>query len=152
MEKKITHRVLIFDDSSGIRSLLWIFFDAKGYEVFTFPNPASCPISHKKTCPCPLEQSCSDIILSDVNMPIKKGIDFLKEQIQKGCKCKNMALMSGNFANEDIFRAEAMGLKLFKKPFRIEEIGKWVEERKKTIDPSRKLTDWFLESIQHNRK
>jgi hypothetical protein len=85
-------------------------------------------------------------------MPIKKGIDFLHEQIQKGCKCKNMALMSGNFSEEDIIRAEAMGLKLFKKPFRIEEVDRWVEERKKTVDPRRKLSDWFIKSIQHNKR
>jgi hypothetical protein len=30
-------------------------------------------------------------------MPSKKGIVFLQEQMAKGCRCRHLALMSGNF-------------------------------------------------------
>ena len=88
MEKKTTYRILIFDDSEEIRSLLYEFFNRRGYEIFSFPNPGVCPISHEKICPCPIGEACSDFILSDLNMPVQQGIDFLEGQIRKGCQCK----------------------------------------------------------------
>ncbi|MFZ2631808.1 MAG: response regulator, partial [Desulfosalsimonadaceae bacterium] len=88
----MTFRALIFDDEPAIRELLWSLFDSRGYEVFTFPNPATCPMCETEICPCPLTEACADVILSDVNMPVKNGVDFLEEQIGKGCKCKSLAL------------------------------------------------------------
>jgi DNA-binding response OmpR family regulator len=148
IEKKTTYRILIFDDSEEIRSLLYDYFNKREYEVFSFPHPAVCPISHEKICPCPTGEACSDFILSDLNMPVKRGIDFLEEQIRKGCQCNNMALMSGDFTEKDISRAKSIGLKLLRKPFGITEIFEWVEGIEKTIDRDRKLTDWFLKRKQ----
>jgi DNA-binding response OmpR family regulator len=148
MEKETRYRILIFDDSEEIRSLLYDFFNKRGYEVFSFPNPAFCPISHEKMCPCPTGEACSDLILSDLNMPLKQGIDFLEEQIRKGCQCNHMALMSGDFTENDVSRAKFIELKLLRKPFAITEILEWIESIEKTIDRDRKLTDWFLKRKQ----
>ena len=145
MENQKTYRILIFDDSKEIRSLLCDFFNKRGYEAFSFPHPAVCPISHERICPCPTGIACSDFILSDLNMPVQQGIDFLEGQMRKGCRCKNMALMSGDFTENDVLRAKSIGLMLFRKPFGITEILEWTERVKKTIDPDRKLADWFLE-------
>jgi len=144
MEKKITYRVLIFDDDEIIRSLLWVLFDKRGYEIVTFPHPGFCPLCKKTVCPCPIHEACADIILSDLQMPIKTGIDFLEEQLQKGCKCKNMALMSASFTNEAISKAKSLGIKLFRKPFGVEEVVKWLEKVEKNIDGERKLANLFL--------
>jgi DNA-binding NtrC family response regulator len=95
-------------------------------------------------CPCPTGEACSDFILSDLNMPLKQGIDFLEEQIRKGCQCNNMALMSGDFTENDVSRAKSIELKLLRKPFVITEIFEWIESIEKTIERDRKLTDWFL--------
>jgi DNA-binding response OmpR family regulator len=148
MEKKTIYRILIFDDSAEIRSLLYEFFNKREYEVFSFPNPTACPISDEKICPCPSGEVCSDFILSDLNMPLKQGIDFLEDQLRKGCQCNNMALMSGDFTENDVSRAKSIGLMLFRKPFGISEIMEWIEGIEKTIDPDRKLTDRFLKRKQ----
>ena len=145
MEKKKPYRILIFDDSEEIRSLLYEFFNRRGYEVFSFPNPGVCPISHEKICPCPTGEACSDFILSDLNMPVQQGIDFLEVQIREGCQCKNMTLMSGDFTENDVLRAKSIGLMLLRKPFGITEILEWIESIEKSIDPDRKLSDWFIE-------
>ncbi|MGD2186121.1 MAG: response regulator [Desulfobacterales bacterium] len=145
MEKQTPYRILIFDDSKEIRSLLHDLFSKRGYEVFSFPNPAACPISHEELCPCPTGEACSDFILSDLNMPVLQGIDFLERQIHKGCQCKNMILMSGDFTENDVIRAKSIGLRLLRKPFGITEILEKIEHIEKTIDPDRKLSDWFLE-------
>ena len=144
MEKKTPYRILIFDDSEEIRSLLYDFFNKRGYEVFYFPNLAVCPIFHEKICPCPTGVACSDFILSDLNMPVQQGIDFLEGQIRKGCQCKNMILMSGDFTENDIVRAKSIGLMLLRKPFGITEILELIESIEKAIDPDRKLSEWFL--------
>ena len=142
-------RALIFDDQQEIRQILWSLFDRRGYEVFTFPHPGSCPLSEEKPCPCSIEESCTDIILSDMNMPVKNGLDFLEEQLSKGCKCKNLALMSGDFADEDILRAESLGIKIFEKPFKLAEISNWLDQTEHNIDAKRKLSDWFLERMSN---
>ena len=143
----MNYRVLIFDDEKVIRQMLWSLFDNRGYEVFTFPNPALCPISEEEVCQCGDEQACSDIILSDVNMPIKTGLDFLEEQIKKGCRCNHIALMSGAFTDESVSKAKSLGIKIFKKPFKITEIINWLEQIERDIDPKRKLSDWFLKRM-----
>jgi hypothetical protein len=56
-----------------------------------------------------------------------------------------MALMSADLRPDDIERASSLKIKLFQKPFTIKEIEEWVSEREKTIDPARRLSNWFLQ-------
>jgi CheY-like chemotaxis protein len=123
-------------------------YNKKGYEVFSFQNPAACPIFREKICPCPTGEACTDFILSDLNMPVQRGIDFLEEQIRRGCQCNNMALMSGDFTENDVLRAKSIALKLLRKPFNITEVFEWLKDKEKTIDLDRKLTDWLLKRKQ----
>ena len=80
-------------------------------------------------------------------MPIKNGIEFLDEQIKKGCRCKHIALMSGDFTEESIVKAKSLGVKLFIKPFKVEEIFNWLNQIEGDMDPKRKLSDWFLKGM-----
>jgi DNA-binding NtrC family response regulator len=143
----MNYRALIFDDMKEIRKMLWKLFDNRGYEVFTFPHPALCPLSEQEVCPCSSEETCADVILSDGNMPIKKGINFLEEQIKKGCRCKHFGLMSGEFSEEDVSKAKSLGIKIFKKPFKLAQIINWLDQIEKDTDQKRKLSDWFLKRI-----
>jgi len=144
MSEKLTLRALVFDDDEAIRLLLWRYFDGRGYEVFTFPHPRACPICDVQSCVCPLEESCADIIISDLEMPHVKGLEFLEKQISKGCKCRNLALMSGNVSKEEHETAASCGITVFKKPFRIRELDAWVRSVEATIPRTRRLSDWFL--------
>lgn len=92
-----------------------------------------------------MNQTCADVILSDLNMPIQNGLVFLEEQINKGCRCQNFALMSGGISPEDMAKAEALGIKVFIKPFKLAEIIGWLEQIEKEIDPKRNLSHWFLQ-------
>jgi CheY-like chemotaxis protein len=148
----MNYRVLIFDDQLEMQKILWSFFDGRGYEVFTFPHPGACPLSEEALCPCSIEESCTDIILSDMNMPVKNGLDFLGEQLAKGCKCKHLALMSGDFWDEDVLRAKSLGLKIFKKPFKLRDMSNWLDQIENDIDPKRKLSDWFLKRMPQRSK
>ena len=121
------------------------------YEVFTFPHPAVCPLSEENHCPCKKEQACSDVIISDVDMPFKNGLDFIEEQMKKGCRCKNIVLMSGAFTNEHLTKAKSLGITIFKKPFKLEDLNNWLDRMEKNIDPERKLANWFLKRIQNEK-
>ncbi|MEW6673871.1 MAG: response regulator [Thermodesulfobacteriota bacterium] len=144
MNDKRPYRVLIFDDDDSIRKLLWGYFDGRKYEVFTFPDPKSCNLCDIQSCDCPTQEACADIIISDLNMPFMKGLDFLELQIKKGCKCRHLALMSGDLTVADADRAKPLGIKLFKKPFRIREIDEWVKKVEGEIPAGRQLTDWYF--------
>ena len=138
------YRALIFDDEEEIRKILWRLFDMRRYQVFTFPHPGICPISSEDKCQCSKGEMCADVILSDLNMPIEKGIDFLERQIKKGCKCKHFALMSGDFSNEDLSIADSLNIIIFKKPFKLKDIIVWLDKIERNIDPKRQLSNWFL--------
>lgn len=136
------YRALIFDDDRIVRRLLWHYFDKREYEVFTFPHPKACPLIDTASCTCPLNTSCADIILTDLEMPYIKGLAFLKHQIHKGCKVNNLALMSGNLDESSYHQATTNGIKIFHKPFSINEIDAWVKEREAAIDLHRRLIDF----------
>ncbi len=144
MNQDITYRILIFDDEKSIRDLLWRYFDHRGYEVFTFPHPRSCPICELHECICPLDVVCADLIISDLNMPFVKGLDFLEQQMSKGCKVKNLALMTGELQYADRERADRLGIRVFVKPFRLADIEKWAVEMEAATPSNRKLSDWHL--------
>ena len=142
MDNKMTFRVLIFDDDEIIRKILWEFFDDRGYEVFTFPHPRSCDLVDIKTCTCPVSFACADMILTDLNMPFMPGLDFLENQIKKGCKVRHMALMTGDNDKKVSDHARSLGIKFFSKPFSIQEIEEWVEMAEKDIPEGRSLYNW----------
>ena len=141
MKKSASYRILVFDDHQEILNLLKVVFDSRGYEVLTYPHPGACPIFDYENCSCPDGQSCTDIILTDINMPVMKGIDFIEKQIEKGCQCKHLALMSGDYNSDDLRRAKELGLKFFKKPFDINDVFDWLDQIEQKINPKRRLTE-----------
>ena len=142
-ENKI--RVILLDDNDGIRSDLLKILAARGYEVFAFSNPAICPLQIMPECRCNANQACTDIIVSDIDMPNMTGLSFIENQKKKNCKCQHIVLMSGNWTDTDLSRAHELDCKTFNKPFSFNEFYKWLDEVVKAIEPSRELCDWFKE-------
>jgi DNA-binding response OmpR family regulator len=136
------HRAVIFEDDALIRFALWKLFDGRGYEVVTFPEPGLCPLHMVQECPCPIETTCTDLMISDVNMSGTNGIDFVERLIQKGCRQRHIAIMSGNFSEADLARASRLGCMLFSKPLVMDALTAWVEKAERSIPPERKLYDW----------
>jgi len=85
-------------------------------------------------------------------MPFMDGFAFIEEQINKGCKCHHIALMSGAFSKEHFAKANSLGIKIFKKPFQLSEIKSWLDQVEKNIAPKRKLADWFLKRIPQGKE
>ena len=75
-------------------------------------------------------------------MPVSSGIDFINNQKKKGCKVKNVAIMSGLWSNTDIETAKNNKCRIFYKPFNITEINRWLVECEANVDPGRVLNSW----------
>jgi YesN/AraC family two-component response regulator len=100
-----------------------------------------CPVYDSIKHKCPEDHACADIVISDINMPTKTGLELIKERQQKGCKVKYRALMSGDWTDSDLKYAQELGCHIFHKPFDIRKMLKWLDDCVKKINPERKLSD-----------
>jgi CheY-like chemotaxis protein len=137
-------RAMVFDDNPVIRSALGELLNKFGYEVFSFPEPGFCPLQEYNECPCGIDEQCTDFIISDIEMPGMNGIDFVIEQLGKGCRVRHIALMSGNWSTSDLKKAAELGCKTFTKPFDIDEFMHWLKDCQSRIDVNRKLRTLFV--------
>jgi two-component system, response regulator YesN len=137
-------RVLVLEDDTIIRESLTKILTGLGYDVYSYSTPAVCPLQELTECRCGEKQTCIDIIVSDLEMPIMSGLDFIEGQRTKRCKCQKIAIMSGNITQEAQLRANALNIKLIKKPFSLEVLFNWLNEVEKDINEDRELLDWFL--------
>ena len=138
---KVRKRVVVIDDENLIRDLFYDILKMRGYEVYTSPEPLICPIYLDCGCPCPGEHFCTDIIITDINMANMTGLEFIEHQKSNGCKVQNIAVMSGSWTCEEIKHAKSLDCHMFQKPFKIDEIEKWLNECEKKLDHNSKLSD-----------
>jgi len=135
--------VIVFDDNQQVRDALKLVLQSKGYEVFVYADPASCPLQHAHDCPCSEGELCADIILTDIDMPSVSGLDFIESQTHKGCKIQNIGIMSGAWSDSDRKRAEALGCTVLEKPVSLSILRAWLNDCADRIDRSKALSDWF---------
>jgi len=143
MERRM--RALIFDDDKKVRHLLKMFLHLKGYEVFTYGIPSLCPLQHSHECRCEKNQACADILIVDIDMPNISGIDFVEDQIRKGCKIQNIAIMSDTWSMTNMKRARDLGHEIFEKPLTLSAIRKWADKCEERKDPCKEISNWFLQ-------
>ena len=140
-------RIFIFDLDKSLRELLSIVVRNKGHEVLAFPEPAACPLYSEQDCECTQEYTCGDLMIIDSKMLRIATIDFIRKQIENGCKgaTRNKLILSTTGSSEaEIQAAEELGFKLMKMPFRVKEISDWIDECEQGIDPNRKLAELHL--------
>jgi response regulator RpfG family c-di-GMP phosphodiesterase len=87
-------RIILLEDTEAIRDSLAKMLTIRGYEIFSFSNPMICPLQIKPDCQCNDNQTCTDIIVSDLDMPNMTGLTFIENLRMKNCKCQHVALMS----------------------------------------------------------
>ncbi len=134
-------RAIVLDDDDVIRSLIYDLLKSRGYEAYATYEPYFCPIYLNSECSCPVEHFCTTIIITDINMPGMTGLEFIEHQKRNGCKVQNIAMMSGKWSYEELEHAKRLGCHIFKKPFKIDEIKKWLDDCEKKLDPNSKLSD-----------
>lgn len=135
-------RVIIFDDEVFILNMLKDFFLMRGYEVLSSSDPTSiCPIYGKGGNLCSSHDRCSDVMITDFNMPGVNGVELLEYQSQKGCKLdiRNKAVISGYIDDHHRMRVRQLGCAFFQKPFNLHTLMEWLAGCEQRIDLSQKV-------------
>lgn len=129
-------QALILDDEPLVLSVLQRFLAHRGYDVVIHADPTSCPLYFCDTCPCSAGVKCPDVILADVNMPHVNGVQFVKKLQRKGCKCRNIAMMSGGWTAEQLQQASHLGVSIFAKPFHLKRLESWLGSAESSFLPA----------------
>lgn len=134
-------RAIVLEDNELLRALIYDMLKERGYEVYASSEPLFCPLYLDCECPCPVEHVCTTIIITDINMPNMTGLEFIEHQKSNGCKVQNVAVMSGRWTDEVLEHAKRLGCHTFNKPFKTDEIRKWLDTCENKLDPKSKLSD-----------
>jgi CheY-like chemotaxis protein len=127
-------------------NMLKDFLTRRGYEVLAFNEPCTCPIYEKLAPSCEYVNPCSDITITDFNMPRMNGVELLKKQSQRDCKIdiRNKVIISANIGDENLKVIEKMGCSFMHKPFNLAEFSDWLDECSNRIDLSQPVGDLQL--------
>jgi CheY-like chemotaxis protein len=119
-------QALILDDDPFVLSVLQRLLAHRGYNVVAYMDPVSCPVFLSDSCPCSAKPDCPDVIMVDFEMPTVNGVQFVKKLKQKGCRCRNVAIMSGSWTSETLKQASRLGVSIIAKPFHFEKLESWL--------------------------
>jgi len=115
---KMKGRLLIVEDEPGIRNLLAQLFRAEGYETNVAVDGEEAIVY--------LQETAYDLLLMDVNMPGRTGIEVLRHQDRIGRRVRTI-LMTALGEKEAMEEAKRLGVvAFFGKPFDIFELKKEV--------------------------
>jgi CheY-like chemotaxis protein len=129
-------RVIICDDEIFILGMLRDFLLMRGYEVLSYHNPASvCPLYGDERDGCTNEHPCSDIMITDFNMPGVNGVELLEFQARKGCKLdsRNKSVISGYIDDGNLRRVHQLGCSFLRKPFTLDALAEWLSACEKRL-------------------
>lgn len=137
-------RIVLVDDDNDFRETLTDILRDIGNDVYAFDNPYICPLKMMPECRCKENEVCTDMIITDLQMPAIDGLQFVQIQKDKHCKCMHIILISGSITDEAELTAKNLGCKIFTKPLKLDYFLKWIKEVH--ISPNRELRDWFKEN------
>ncbi len=132
-------RFFVIDDVEGIRYIISEYFTGFGHEAICAEHPLAKPACQKTQCTN--EYACADGYFVDLSMPHMTGIEFFESLVRRGCKVpsRNRVLMSGNLTQQDIDKANKLGITVVHKPLPLSKIGELAEEMRSRVDPKRRL-------------
>ena len=132
-------KVVVFEDQSYILDTISIMLKSRGFEVLGYLEPTLCPLYSDRRCFCPSEKPCADILITDNDMPNMTGLEFIRQQLIRGCKgvIRNKAIMSEKWEANELELAASFGCKIFHKPIRTKELFEWIKECEKRLSQER---------------
>ena len=134
-------RLIVIDDDKHCRELLSLILTQKGYEVISLEEPVACPLYSDLESQCPHDDACGDFLLTDNRMPRMSGLQFIEIQQRRGCKgaVGNKAVISASWTEDELEHAHRMGCQIFRKPYDVEHVLKWLGEKERLLPVGRKL-------------
>ena len=140
--EKARLRILLFDDSSLLRSTLRHLFRNEGWEVMEFPDPDLCPLYYASACKCRFSEVCADVIVTDLEMLHINGFTFVRDLLQKGCRIPFLAMFTASEDAALLDQAKALGFKIFSKPDGITPLMEWMHNVERLVNGGRLLAPW----------
>lgn len=140
-------RAMVLDDNYILRTIIANMLKNRGYEVHSSAEPYFCPIFLDRQCSCPVDTRCADFIIIDINAPNMEGLKFIETQKRNGCKIQNVAILTNRLTDEETEHARKLDCHIFWKPFKFDEIGKWLDDCERKFDPDIKLSDLPIRKI-----
>jgi CheY-like chemotaxis protein len=137
----LSFRVLVFDDDDGVRMMTHALLGRRGFEVFSYSDPVFHPLHQ---CPgglCEGAGACADAIVTDLDMPVTNGLDFIGELKRRGCRVPHMAIVTGNASAKALAEASALGCPVFEKPVGLFSMLQWLVALAADTPADRQLTD-----------
>lgn len=116
-------RILVIDDEPPVRALLQTVLERAGYEVVTAPDGKKGIRCHRDTP--------ADLIITDVVMPEKEGIELIREIRETQPDVKIFAISGGGrvAAGTYLALAEKLGaLRAFAKPVKTDVLLRAVRD------------------------
>ena len=134
-------RIIVFEDDEPIRVLLHAAISRLGHEVLVFSDPLACPLYLNDDCDCPQEHPCGDLLITDNQMPRMTGLEFIRRQVERGCKgvAANKAVLSATWTEAQRQEAAELGCRIVKKPFDLSALTEWIREREAVIAQIRQV-------------
>lgn len=109
--------ILVVDDDQQIRNLLSSVLERSGYKTIIASNGKEAVTQYREIRP--------DMIITDIVMPEKDGIETIQEIRQINPKAKIIAMSGGGQIKADVYLSLAKNLgagAILEKPFRMNEL------------------------------
>ncbi len=116
-------RILVIEDDQQLRTLLKRYFQRRGHEVLEAGNGEEGLKIYKK--------KEADVIITDLIMPVKEGIETIMEFVKEFPHSKIIAISGGGRVAPHSYLqlAKEIGAKrVFSKPFELEQLFTAVKE------------------------
>lgn len=124
---KRLNAIIIDDDPVSLFRMRQIL-QRRAYDVHSYTNPVDTPQCQCKGHPCSLHPKCPDLIVSDYDMPVVNGAEFLESAMKKGCRCRHLAIITGKDLPEgDLIRLAKYGTRFFNKHLDLDDFYSWLD-------------------------
>lgn len=135
-------RVIVVEDDRMVRHAILAWLERQGHEVHLFGD-AERFCRHAGPCDCAHGEHCTDILICDVRLPGRTGLELAADLRGKACRIPHIGLISGWWTDASVARAQDLNVRVFKKPLDMGHILTWVQECSRTVDSERRLAERF---------
>src|SRR6266436_6579984 len=118
--KTLSGTILVVDDDADIRDILGDTLNSLGARVITAANGRECLDKVDKESP--------ELVLLDIEMPVKNGLDVLREMRQRGCDATIIMITAYGTIERAVQAMQEGAFDFISKPFDLDHITIVVEK------------------------